>query len=397
MQLLPDLSPEDFARLRDDIAERGVLVPIEVDEDGTVLDGHHRQRIATELGIDCPRVVRSGMAIHEKRLHAVALNLARRHLTEAQKVLVGRRIEPDVAERARHRQEALGRERGGRGDPVGQLSPRVEADRTRDEVAAAVGLGSGKTFDRAKKTVAEIERLAPEVLSAMEDGTVDMAEARKVVQRAKREEIERTPRPAISLAADAPVRHGDFRDVLGDLADGSVDLILTEPPYPKEDLPLYSDLGKIAARLLNDRGILFCWTGQLFLPEVLERLGEHLTYGWTFCLDLPGSGSRIMGRHIIQSWKPVVAFTTGTWPSGEWGDDKLISPALDKGLYEWQQNAEPARRLITRYSRPNALVVDPFCGVGSFGVAARQEGRQFIGVELDAQRAATAAERVTEA
>ena len=106
-QLLPALAADDFERLKSDIAERGVLVPIEVDESGNVLDGHHRKRIADELGIDCPTVTRIGMAEHEKRLHAVALNLARRHLTDAQKVALGMTIEPDVAEEARRRQGTL--------------------------------------------------------------------------------------------------------------------------------------------------------------------------------------------------------------------------------------------------------------------------------------------------
>lgn len=180
--------------------------------------------------------------------------------------------------------------------------------------------------------------------------------------------------------------HGDFRDRLRELEPGSVDLIVTDPPYPKDDLPLWRDLGKVAADLLGARGLLFAWTGQIFLPAVIEMLSESLAYGWTFSLQLPGSGSRIMGRHIVQAWKPVLAFSTGTWPSGEWGDDLLLSPERQKDDYAWQQHAAPAQRLIDRYSAPDGLVVDPFLGVGSFGCAARDTGRRFVGVELDAGR-----------
>jgi hypothetical protein len=41
-QVLPSMPPEQFEVLKADIAERGVLVPIDVDEDGHILDGHHR-------------------------------------------------------------------------------------------------------------------------------------------------------------------------------------------------------------------------------------------------------------------------------------------------------------------------------------------------------------------
>lgn len=190
------------------------------------------------------------------------------------------------------------------------------------------------------------------------------------------------------------LRVGDFRELLSDVPEQSVDMIVTDPPYPKDDLPLYSDLGELARRILKPRGLLFVWTGQIFLPEVIERLGEHMTYGWTFDLALPGSNSRIMGRHIIQTWKPVLAYSTGTWPSGEWGDDALVSPERAKTTFEWEQSAAPAIKLIERYTPPNALIVDPFTGAGSFGVAATSCGRRFLGVELDPQRADKAADRL---
>lgn len=85
-QLLPPLSAEDYAALEADIIERGVLVPVEYDEAGNILDGHHRVQICESLGlVDWPRFVRKGLSEEEKRAHARALNLNRRHLTTAQK------------------------------------------------------------------------------------------------------------------------------------------------------------------------------------------------------------------------------------------------------------------------------------------------------------------------
>lgn len=39
-----------------------------------------------------------------------------------------------------------------------------------------------------------------------------------------------------------------------DLEPESVDLILTDPPYPREFLPLWSDLGDLAERVLKRGG-----------------------------------------------------------------------------------------------------------------------------------------------
>lgn len=229
---------------------------------------------------------------------------------------------------------------------------------------------------------------------------VSRSELLKKARKRAKEEVEHTPaRPDATIPDSDDGRisllHGDFRERLTELEPGSVDLILTDPPYPKENLPLWYDLAKTAKDLLAPRGLLIAYTGQIFFPEVLQLCAEGgMTYGWTFALTLPGSGSRIMGRHMIQAWKPVIAFSTGTWPSGEWADDLLVSPERTKVEYEWQQNVAPAKRLIERFSAPDGLVVDPFLGVGSFGVAAKELGRRFVGVELDAKRFKQAQEKV---
>ena len=84
-QVMPDLSSDDYNNLKADIGARGVLVPIEYDEDDNILDGHHRVRACTELGIEWPRFVRKGLSEDEKRTHARQLNIARRHLNRDQK------------------------------------------------------------------------------------------------------------------------------------------------------------------------------------------------------------------------------------------------------------------------------------------------------------------------
>jgi ParB-like chromosome segregation protein Spo0J len=85
-QLFPDLTDDEFLELTQDIAARGVMVPVEYDEAGNILDGHHREAACRELGIvDFPSIVRYGMTEAEKRLHVRKLNMARRHLTKAQR------------------------------------------------------------------------------------------------------------------------------------------------------------------------------------------------------------------------------------------------------------------------------------------------------------------------
>jgi len=82
---MPDMTPEQFKALKNDIAERGVLTPIDLDEHGIILDGHHRVRACQELGItEYPTIIRSGLSEKEKRLFARKSNMMRRHLSRKQ-------------------------------------------------------------------------------------------------------------------------------------------------------------------------------------------------------------------------------------------------------------------------------------------------------------------------
>ncbi len=84
-QLMPPLSAAELAALRADVAERGVVVPVVLDQYGRLLDGHHRRQVAAELGVECPSVVRRVRDNDEAADLAVTLNAARRHLSREQR------------------------------------------------------------------------------------------------------------------------------------------------------------------------------------------------------------------------------------------------------------------------------------------------------------------------
>lgn len=95
-QNMPPLSPEEYAELEASIKEHGIQVPILIDEDGVVIDGHHRQKIAQELGIRCPKRQVIDKTETEKRTLAFSLNVHRRHLTrEEKRALIAESIKAD--------------------------------------------------------------------------------------------------------------------------------------------------------------------------------------------------------------------------------------------------------------------------------------------------------------
>jgi len=103
-QVMPPPSAEDRAALEESIIRHGVLTPVDYDEAGNILDGHTRVEICESLGlVDWPRFIRKGLDDAEKRTLARELNVARRHLTAAQKreLIEGQlRDTPSISSRA---------------------------------------------------------------------------------------------------------------------------------------------------------------------------------------------------------------------------------------------------------------------------------------------------------
>jgi len=77
----PGMAPLDFVELLNDIRENGVQQPITIFED-MVLDGWHRFRACSQLGIECPSQPFTGTSPVK---FVLSLNLNRRHLTQSQK------------------------------------------------------------------------------------------------------------------------------------------------------------------------------------------------------------------------------------------------------------------------------------------------------------------------
>lgn len=85
-QVMPPLTEEEFDALKERIAESGVQVPVEYDEDGNILDGYHRVQACRELGIEkWPTLVRKGLTEQQKIEHALLLNTNRRQVPRSWK------------------------------------------------------------------------------------------------------------------------------------------------------------------------------------------------------------------------------------------------------------------------------------------------------------------------
>jgi ParB/RepB/Spo0J family partition protein len=246
------------------------------------------------------------------------------------------------------------------------------------------------------KTVAELKEEYPE--EDLSPGRI----RRLVENRLKRVRRERAaladPTALTAAVHNADIRLGDFRTALADLEPGSVDLIFTDPPYPKSYLHLWKDLAEVAGRLLAPSGVLIAYTGQYHFEQVWDALRSEprLEYLWVAGLMTPGLHTQVMARRIRSVFKPLLIFARKPYRPDKWRDDGYISEAPEKELHEWQQSEGAAIHFIQQWSPPHGLVVDPFLGSGTTASAAVRLGRRFVGCDVNPKAVQAARSRIAE-
>jgi len=82
----------------------------------------------------------------------------------------------------------------------------------------------------------------------------------------------------VSTGTAFELRLGDFREVLADLPNASVDAIVTDPPFTADALELWSDLSALGARVLKPGRLLVAYAGKMHLDDHIARLSENLDY-----------------------------------------------------------------------------------------------------------------------
>jgi hypothetical protein len=96
------------------------------------------------------------------------------------------------------------------------------------------------------------------------------------------------------------------------------------------------------------------------------------------------------------AYKPLVWFTKG----GRFNKQHILTDAIEGGVgakkteHEWQQGITEAETIIKALTSPNDLVLDPMAGSGTSLIAARRCGRSWLGIEVKAETASLARERL---
>jgi ParB-like chromosome segregation protein Spo0J len=381
--IFPLMEGEQFRELCTDIATNGLIEPIWIWQD-KIIDGRNRYRACVELGI--PSECREYKGTEEGLLPFVlALNLKRRHLTASQRAAVAVDVEALLAKQAKERQIRK---------PVNSVFEKIQKQNEPIHAAkqAAKMLGTNEHYVVDAKKVKEADpRRFEQVLA----GNLTLQEAKKEIRTQEKKdkhaeltEIAKTVNPSDRWDVFA----GDISKVR--LEPGSIDAIITDPPYPKDCLLLWGELAKFAKYHLKPGGVLLAMTGDLYLPQILQMLGEHLTYQWVLACVLPGQHSEVHAAWVNnQMWKPILVYRNG----GDLvniGSDLFQNDGRDKDFHEWGQGVDGYRWQIEHFTKPNDLICDPFLGGGTTGVAALPLMRRFVGFDVDPEKVAVSKGRL---
>lgn len=392
------MTPSFVANVRDN----GILVPLAILANGTIISGHRRWQAAQECGLDTVpvHVVNFNSDLDERQ---ALLNYNRqRDKTFSQKMAEAAELEAIEREKAKKRISDAGKS-SAPGRKGKETLPDLSKGQTRDTVAQAIGL-SGRSYDKAKKVVTAAragDPVAKKELARLDSGatTIHAAYIEVTVAEQHRERQARH-RKILKNLPPADERYkvicGDIAEVYKDLPE--VDCIITDPPYDQEGIPLFGTLAKVSAHLLRPGGSLLAEAGHIHLPAILAEMSKvkGVSYHWTLCYLLPGNhNAQIYGRKVGVRWRPVLWFVKGEY-EGQMRGDVITSDGRDKRYHEWGKSESGILELVDLFSEPGDLVLDTFCGGGTTGVACLSLGRRFIGVDIDADCVATTLARIGE-
>ena len=207
----------------------------------------------------------------------------------------------------------------------------------------------------------------------------------------------------------ADLWNGDCLEVMNQIPDGFVDLVVTDPPYDVYagkgggcfgKRQAYSDIEFISngfseeildelCRVMKKINIyLFCSQKQII--PLLDYFVEEKKCNWNLLTWHKTNPVPACGNKYLTDTEYILFFREkGVKINGEYKTKftYYVTPlnTADKKLYGHPtiKPVDILQNLIVNSSSPGDVVLDPFMGSGSTGIACNNTGRNFIGIELD--------------
>lgn len=395
--LVPKVPDDEYQRLKEDIAANGVLVPIVIDETKGVIDGLNRLTAASELGHKTvPFNIHPGLSKKEKKELALRLNALRRHWSKQGRLDLAVALRKEgysyrrIAEVLNLGHETVRRHLAALGDTgdfpekiIGKDGVERQAKGKRKPCVTLKDVGEAKTaFEQFPKV-----------------GGLDLPgkiiDLKGLLRKSRQQKGGKGDGDYSDVTiGSADLKLGFFEEKGNEIASDSVDLILTDPPYSEDALPLWESLGQFAQRVLKPGGILLSYSGNMYLPQIHTMMGKHLQYFWTFAVKHTGGNTLVRNVKVQQTYKPVIAYCKPPLETFWHPFLDMVSGGRSKENHEWEQPVEEAQHFIKNLCPKGGVVCDPMMGSGSFILAGMSLGMKCIGIDQDTSAYSTALKRV---
>lgn len=183
--------------------------------------------------------------------------------------------------------------------------------------------------------------------------------------------------------------HSSLKDLNKHIKPNSIDFIITDPPYPKEYIPVYEELSWFADYALKEGGELFVLTGKLYFPDYLNGLlaSPNIHYNWIINSILNKGGKAVVHpAKVFTGWKPIVHLYKGKRdPDRFYKYDLCDNPPKNHNfeLHHWQQDTYMFDYILDDYVFSNDVVLDPFAGSGTTAISCINRGVKCILSDID--------------
>ena len=201
------------------------------------------------------------------------------------------------------------------------------------------------------------------------------------------------------------IYHGDCLAVLPSLCFAAGDAVVTDPPFNAGKAFANDDVSPLEFRAFCNR---FALALHAVSPENLlievgkgdetmrTEIGRYFDFRYSICLNYTNAMRN--GAVGYANFGLVLWFSRGGKVHQRYKDRLDSALHNTKGEFEHPSPKEPAHygHLCRMFSAPTGLIVDPFMGSGTTLLAAQQEGRRAIGIEIEERYCEIAAKRLSQ-